>query len=69
MTLFREMIAVSTENHTKSINALRKQMQSYCILKQVTGGIYNTHCAVNGRTLVTDCGVDLIDLHASLETE
>jgi hypothetical protein len=42
---------------------------SYCILKQVTGGIYNTHCTVNGRTLVTDCVVDLIDLNASLEPD
>jgi hypothetical protein len=46
LTLFKEIIAVYGENHTKRINTLCGQNVELLNLK--TGGTYSYHCALKG---------------------
>jgi uracil DNA glycosylase len=44
--LFRKIITVYFERHTKQINALRAQNAEFFNVK--VGGTYNKHCALKG---------------------
>jgi hypothetical protein len=46
LTLFKEIIAVYAENHTKPINTLRGIDEELLIIK--ASGTYSYHCALKG---------------------